>query len=84
MSCGAVPLAFALAMSAEAPGAPMLDSVDGFQALQPGMLKSLVEHATDARQRAMDQSGDRLLPGDKVAQFFPNFRNCFAGMWRNC
>jgi hypothetical protein len=74
-----LPLAFVLALAAEA-----------------GVVPALNEHATSLRAgslSAFDQAtgavSDNERPHrtgirDRIAQFFPNFKNCFSGSWRNC
>jgi hypothetical protein len=87
---GTIPLAFVLAMSAEALGAVSPGLGDGRPMLEPGMLKPLLERALVTKAFDFTKFGDRRLPGDKTAQYFPNFpnfpnfRNCFSGNWRNC
>jgi len=87
-----LPLAFILAMAADASAALALDATPpAATPLQAGALRYLLDRAADAHifTRDMDRSGDRRLPGDRTAQFpnfpnFPNFHNCFSGNWRNC
>ena len=89
---GTLPLAFVLAMGAEASAAAVQPSDGKGEALRPGMLADLVQQAVGVNAGGVntDQSGDRRLPGDKTALFFPNFPNfpnffnCFNGFWRNC
>ena len=82
-------MAFILAMAAEASGAAWPDPYDATKPLQAGDLRKLLEATVDANDDAKSflTSGDRRLPGDKTAQFFPNFPNffsCNAGNWRKC
>jgi hypothetical protein len=87
-----LPLAFVLAMAADASAATPTDVNDKAIPIEAGALRKLLDRAIDANiiTRDMDQSGDRRLPGDKTAQFFPNFPNfpnffnCFNGSFRNC
>ncbi len=84
---GTLPVAFVLAMSAEASGASAPLATDQAAALKPGMLAGLVDHALGSGSFDPQQSGDRRLPGEKTAQFFPNFPNffsCISGFWRRC
>jgi len=91
-AAGTLPLAFVLAMGADGPANAA--QVPGGQdvVLRPGMFAGLLERAIGLEVAGVntDQSGHRLLPGDKTAQFFPNFPNfpnffnCFSGVWRNC
>ena len=84
-----LPLAFVLAMAAESSAAATTpDAIQPTIPLEAGALRALLEKGL-ANQITRDplQSGDRRLPGDKTAQYFPNFpnfHNCFSGMWRNC
>ena len=76
-------------MSAEASGASAPVATDQDLVLKPGMLAGLVDQAIALGIGAFDpqQSGDRRLPGDKTAQYFPNFPNfssCVSGFWRRC
>ena len=85
-----LPLAFILAMAAEASAATPPD-VQPAIPLEAGALRALLEQglAKDILRDPL-QSGDRRLPGDKTTQFFPNFPNfpnffnCFNGFWRKC
>jgi hypothetical protein len=81
---GSLPLAFVLAMAAEAVGT----SHDPAKPLRAGDLRELLDAAGDENIAANSfmTSGDRRLPGDKIAQFpnFNNFLNCNSGTWRNC
>jgi hypothetical protein len=87
-----IPLAFVLAMAADASAASPAEVNGNAIPLEAGALRHLLDRAADANliARDMDQSGDRRLPGDKTAQYFPNFPNfpnffnCFRGNWRNC
>ena len=84
-----LPLAFILAMAAEASAAtpPVQPAIP----LEAGALRALLEQglAKDILRDPL-QSGDRRLPGDKTTQIFPNFPNfpnffnCFNGFWRKC
>jgi hypothetical protein len=84
-----LPLAFLLAMAAEASPAALADADVTATTFQPGDLRKLLDPVRDVNlfDDKFAKSGDRRLPGDKVAQYFPNFPNffnCFNGMWRNC
>jgi len=83
-----LPLAFILAMAADASAAALTSGNDKTFPLEAGALRKLLDPATDANMatRNMDRSGDRSMPGEKMAQFpnFPNFSNCHRGNWRNC
>lgn len=83
-----LPLAFILAMAADASAATMPDTSQPNIPFEAGALRALLEKGLASEiGREPAQSGDRRLPGDKTAQFFPNFPNfhsCVAGMWRNC
>lgn len=84
-----LPLAFVLAMAADASAAGLPDATQPDQPLKAGDLRRLLDRAVDQGliTRPMDQPGDRRLPGDKTAQYFPNFpnfSNCISGTWRNC
>ncbi|MBM3530604.1 MAG: hypothetical protein FJX62_21180 [Alphaproteobacteria bacterium] len=89
---GPLPLAFILAMAAESATAVLPDDAAETRRYNSGDLRKLLDRAADENLigKPADQSGDRLLPGDKTAQFFPNFPNfpnffnCFNGYWRNC
>lgn len=75
-------------MSAEA-SSTSPPAADQSKALRPGMLADLVDQAAALGIAAFDpeQSGDRRLPGDRTAQYFPNFPNffsCISGFWRRC
>ena len=84
-----LPLAFILAMAAEATAATPPDAQPAIP-LEAGALRPLLEQgiANDILRDPL-QSGDRRLPGDRTVQFpnfpnFPNFFNCLRGNWRNC
>ena len=83
-----LPLAFILAMAADASAATVPNASQPNIPLEAGALRALLEKGL-ANQITRDplQSGDRRLPGDKMAQFFPNFPNffnCVQGYWRRC
>ncbi len=78
---GALPLAFALAMTAEVAHETLADLHNPTTPLRVGILSSL----TDAMFAA-----DKNLPGEpaattreRLAQFYPN-RNCFSNNFQNC
>lgn len=83
-----LPLAFILAMAADASAATLSDTNNKTTPLEAGTLRKLLDPTTNANMvtRDMNQSGDRSMPGEKMAQFpnFPNFFNCVRGYWRNC
>jgi hypothetical protein len=87
-----LPLAFLLAMAAET-SSNGLPNGDGSQPLQPGSLAALATKADELFLPTGQPATKRYhpVPGEKTAQFFPNFpnffnnfKNCFSGFWRNC
>ena len=89
---GPVPLAFLLAMAADASGASVADASRDMP-LEPGSLAPLLQGTVIRSGGNLTASGEALyqpVPGYKTAQFFPNFpsfpnfNNCFNGNWRNC
>jgi hypothetical protein len=85
---GPLPIAFILAMAAETMSGANANAINAQNALQLGSLSLLFTQAIE--HFPLGRSSDRgWSPGNaetKLAQFpnFPNFRNCFAGAWRNC
>lgn len=86
---GQLPLAFVLAMAAEASASAPAEATNPPIQLEPGVLSGLLAAATE-RSQTQPASGQRWIRGSagtKVVQFFPNFpnfRNCFVGNFRNC
>ena len=74
----AVPLSFALALSAAAPNAVTAAATDPAEWLRPGSLQNLVESAEsvsgDSASAVRDNSGVRR----RIAQA------CWSGYWRRC
>jgi hypothetical protein len=86
---GQIPLAFILAMAAEASSSATAEATNSSIPLEPGALSGLLRGSPpDAQaQPTFGQHWRQGNAGTKVVQFFPNFpnfRNCFAGAWRNC
>ena len=80
-NCGQLPLAFVLAMAAEASGSAIAEATNPSIQLKPGALSGLLAAATEDSQ-TLPASGQRWTQGNagtKVVQFFPNFPN-----FRNC
>ena len=76
-----IPVAFLLAMAVEQPGAPDGESIVSGP-LQAGALSPLVNApGNSASNPAAAPATERLV---QYFPNFPNFRNCFAGAWRNC
>ena len=78
-----IPLAFLLAVAADASSLPFGESTDAPPVLTHGMLAALL--ADDAKSTVAEPHG-KPPAGQEVAQFFRNFGflNCFGGAWRNC
>jgi hypothetical protein len=72
-----LPLAFVLAMAAEAGAAPAVDQPVG--PLTVGALAALAQQPSTT---AIDPDRPTFVH-DRLTQFF-NFFNCFRGAWRNC
>jgi hypothetical protein len=53
--------------------------------LTPGVLAELADLGVgaEASSPSLDKF-KRLLVRDRIVQFFPNFRNCVTGSWKNC
>jgi hypothetical protein len=88
---GSLPLVFILAMGADTSTATALDHARTNDSLEAGALRILLEKGlANAGDYDSSLSGDRRLPGDTTAQYFPNFPNfpsffnCFRGYFRNC
>lgn len=88
---GSIPLAFILAMGAETSTATVSAPPATNDFFEAGALRVLLEKGlANAVDRDPLLSGDRRLPGDKTAQYFPNFPNfpsffnCVRGYFRNC
>jgi hypothetical protein len=79
-----LPLAFALALAAEAGAVPPPELSDHSQPLRAGVLSSLDQTASELGAATDSTVRHRSGIRDRVAQFFPNFKNCFSGSWRNC
>ena len=82
-----LPLAFILAMAADASAAATPGASQAAPPLEAGERILLEKGLANEIARDPHQSGDRRLAGDKAAQYFPNFpnfRSCISGYWRNC
>ena len=84
---GPLPLAFLLALASEANSSPVSLTTDAKDSLQPGVLSGLLN--LNGTPEFTIKSVEQVKNGETttVVQYFPNFpnfRNCFAGYWRNC
>lgn len=86
-----LPLAFLLAMSAEAGAAP--PAADAAAPLRSGSLAPLLRAApadlATAYDPAKPENGVTVDPATRTVQWFnwpnwSNWFNCFNGVWRNC
>jgi hypothetical protein len=79
------PLAFILAMGAQSAEGKLLDLEGAQRMLTPGVLAELADLGVgaEASSPSLDKF-KRLLVRDRIVQFFPNFRNCVTGSWKNC
>jgi len=80
----ALPLAFALAMAVDA-GAPLPSNL----ITRPSPMRAGLLSELNRAQIGHDLSSDskqyqQIHTRDRVVQFFPNFKNCITGTWRNC
>ncbi len=81
---GPLPFAFLLALATEAHSSPASLATDSKGRLEPGMLSGLLK--LNGNPEFSIKSVDQLKNGETttVVQYFPNFRNCVSGSWRNC
>lgn len=79
-----LPLAFVLAMAADASIAPPSDLADSSQVMRAGVLAALAAPTLHKGVQSETGKYQEIRTRDRIAQFFPNFRNCFGGTWRNC
>jgi hypothetical protein len=81
---GPLPFAFLLALATEANSSPTSLAAAPKDNLQPGMLSGLLKLNGDPEFSI--KSVDQLKNGETttVVQYFPNFKNCVSGSWRNC
>jgi len=91
MSRGIAPLPFAfmLAMAADAANGAAFEASNSSKSLELGALSGLLSAAIGSSSSWPFVNKELLKghDGTKLVQFFPNFpnfRNCFAGAWRNC
>jgi hypothetical protein len=78
LGTGPIPIAFLLALAAEAPS--------NFAEPKEGLTNELRAGALANLLRSNDASKEMNESVQKIQYFpnFPNFRNCFGGNWRNC
>jgi hypothetical protein len=81
---GPLPFAFLLALATEANSSAVSLTTDTKETLHPGMLSGLLNLNEDPEFSI--KSIERVKNGEAttVVQYFPNFRNCISGSWRNC
>jgi hypothetical protein len=81
---GPLPFAFLLALATEANSSAVSLTTDAKDNLQPGMLSGLLN--LNGNSEFSIKSIERVKNGEAatVVQYFPNFRNCVSGSWRNC
>jgi hypothetical protein len=81
---GPLPFAFLLALATEANSSAVSLTTDTKETLHPGMLSGLLNLNEDPEFSI--RSIERVKNGEAttVVQYFPNFRNCISGSWRNC
>jgi hypothetical protein len=79
-----LPFAFLLALATEANGSAVSLTTDSREDLHPGMLSGLLN--PNGSPEFSIKSIDQMKNGEatRVVQYFPNFRNCVSGNWRNC
>ena len=77
------PLAFILAIGAQTASGHQTELVNDRGPLAPGSLSGLADRGLQD-STASGARIQRLIDGDRVVQFFPNFRNCITGSWKNC
>ena len=82
-----IPFAFLLALANEANAGQAPFATDGRDLLKAGALSDLLK--LNAPPEFSMKSVEQVRDGETttVVQYFPNFpnfRNCFAGYWRNC
>jgi len=80
------PLAFILAIGAQTAEGKLPDVQGAERALTPGLLAELADLGVRGEASSPSSAGKfkRLLVRDRMVQFFPNFRNCVTGTWKNC
>jgi hypothetical protein len=79
---GALPLAFVLAMAADASATGVAYVPAGEDFWRVGSLSRLLGDS-DSGQPNVTAEGRSAATPDQMAQWL-NFRNCFTGSWRNC
>jgi hypothetical protein len=81
---GPLPFAFLLALATEANSSAVSLTTDTKETLHSGMLSGLLNLNEDPEFSI--KSIERVKNGEAttVVQYFPNFRNCISGSWRNC
>ena len=83
-SQGSLPLAFVLAMAADAGVAAPVNSSGDAQPIRAGLLTALAAPPAVFTTTADGKTYQTITTRKRIAQFFPNFKNCFSGTWRNC
>ena len=78
-----IPLAFVLAMAADAGVATPINA-GGDQPIRVGLLTALATHPAQSSPTTDGKIYQTITTRKRTAQFFPNFKNCFSGTWRNC
>ena len=79
------PLAFILAIGAQTASGHQAELPNDRGPLAPGSLSGLADRGLQGSGSAASGGRiQRLIDGDRVVQFFPNFRNCITGSWKNC
>jgi hypothetical protein len=78
------PLAFVLAIGAQTAEGKLPDIQGAERALTPGFLADLADLGVRGEASSPSSAFKQLLVRDRMVQFFPNFRNCFTGTWKNC
>ena len=81
---GSIPLAFVLAMAADAGAAAPVNPGSDVQPIRAGLLTALAAHPAVSTTTADEKIYQTVATRKRIAQFFPNFKNCFSGTWRNC
>ncbi len=79
-----LPFAFLLALASEANGSTVPLTTDARDNLQPGMLSGLLGLKGGPEFSVKSVERTKNGAATTVVQYFPNFRNCVSGSWRNC
>jgi hypothetical protein len=79
---GTLPLAFALAMAADASAAGVASVPEGENLWRVASLSRLLGDSDSSRSDISTEARSAAAK-EQMAQWL-NFRNCFTGSWRNC